>query len=68
MEYTTVLGDTFDSIAYKLYGDEKQAIRIIEANFEYADVVIFGAGTKLNIPEAEVVTNANLPPWKRGNE
>lgn len=66
MEYITVSGDTFDSIAFNFYGDEKQAIHIINANIEYAGVIIFGAGVALNIPEIEVISPSNLPPWKRG--
>lgn len=66
MEYQTVAGDTFDKIAYQHYGDEKEAIHIIEANMEYADTVIFGAGVHLTIPEIAVTTPSNLPPWKRG--
>ena len=68
MEYRTVSGDTFDSVAYQVYGDETQAIHIIKANIDYADVIIFGAGTVLKIPEIEVVSPTDLPPWKRGND
>lgn len=68
LEYRTVSGDTFDSIAYQIYGDETQAIHIIKANIEYANVIIFGGGTVLNIPEIEVISPANLPPWKRGDD
>ena len=67
MEYITVSGDTFDRIAYKHYGDEKHAINIIEANIDYAGIVIFGAGVRLNIPDIEISQTSNLPPWKRGN-
>lgn len=67
MEYKTVSGDTFDIIAYKFYGNEKQAIKIIEANINYANIIVFGAGTELNIPDIEIAQTSNLPPWKRGN-
>lgn len=67
MNYTTVSGDTFDIIAYKMYRDEKQALSIIESNIEYANVVIFSGGILLNIPEVKTVSTINLPPWKRGN-
>lgn len=66
MEYMTVLGDTFDKIAKLKYGDEKLAIHIIEANIEYSNVIIFGAGVKLKIPDIVVPRTSNLPPWKRG--
>lgn len=67
MEYETVLGDTFDIIAFKHYGDEKLAINIIEANIEYANVIVFGSGVKLTIPEIESTSSTNLPPWKRSD-
>lgn len=67
MKYSTVSGDTFDLIAYNQYGDEKMAIHIIEANIDYAHVVIFGAGTVLTIPSVDITPASNLPPWKRGD-
>lgn len=66
MKYTTVSGDTFDNIAYKMYGDEKHAISIIEANIYFAEVIIFSGGVELNIPKVETASTINLPPWKRG--
>ena len=33
--YTTIQGDTWDLIAYKLYGEEKYMKNLIEANEEY---------------------------------
>lgn len=69
MEYKTILGDTFDKIALKHYGDEKRAIDIIEANIEYADTIIFSSGVSLNIPKIkEVIAYSNLPPWKIGED
>jgi phage tail protein X len=67
MEYRTVSGDTFDKIAKLKYGDEKLALNIIEANIEYANIIVFGAGVNLNIPDIVVNQTANLPPWKRGD-
>ncbi|MFC4403323.1 tail protein X [Gracilibacillus xinjiangensis] len=67
MEYETVSGDTFDSIAKQFFDDEKLAIHVIKANVAYASVLIFGAGTILKIPDIEVAPSINLPPWKRGD-
>lgn len=66
MEYRTVSGDTFDIIAHEIYGDAKLAVHIIQANIEYADIIIFEANIKLKIPEIDTTTSINLPPWKRG--
>lgn len=66
MKYSTVSGDTFDIIAHQMYGDAKLAAYIIEANIEYADIIIFEANVQLEIPKIDTTTSINLPPWKRG--
>ncbi len=65
--YTTKQGDTFDSIAFDYYTEEKLASVIIQANTKYADVLIFDAGIDLIIPyiEENEDTPASLPPWAR---
>ncbi|MGL5904080.1 MAG: tail protein X [Cetobacterium sp.] len=64
--YTTVFGDTFDIIAYKVYSDSKAVSKIIEANTEYSGTFIFEAGVKLLIPASEeVIENGNIAPWRR---
>ena len=45
--YTTILGDTWDSIAYKLFDDSKSYNTLLELNPEYNDTVIFSAGVKI---------------------
>ena len=62
--YTTKQGDTWDGIAYSEYGDEMQMHLLIENNPQYADVVIFSAGTVLTIPEqVSELGRAPAPPW-----
>lgn len=66
--YTTVLGDTFDSIAKKQYGSEKYTKELMEANTQYLTTVIFSDGVILKIPEINEEVNeqsSNLPPWRR---
>lgn len=66
MIYTTIQGDKWDSIAYKVYGDTKFTDVLIEANIEHRDIFIFSAGVVLDIPEVETrITSDDLPPWKR---
>lgn len=48
--YTTIAGDTWDIIAYKVYGDDKDFERIMDANLSHIDTLLFSAGVKLNIP------------------
>lgn len=66
IEYTTREGDAFDSIALRMYYEEKLAHHIIAANPDYADVMIFGAGITLRIPVINAgELPATLPPWRR---
>lgn len=66
MTYTTVQGDKWDSIAYKVYGDVKYTDVLISANPEHRKIYIFSSGITLNVPEIEErVSSDSLPPWKR---
>lgn len=71
-QYTTVSGDTWDSIAYQTLGDYKYTDRLMKANIEYIDYYIFPSGITLNIPDIEELENEEmlsdetLPEWKRG--
>jgi phage tail protein X len=78
--YTVKLGDRWDSIAYKAYGDvgnitiEDRTISkiqyLIEANPTLPIAYDLVAGTILNIPIIDVVQNTSdslLPPWKRSS-
>lgn len=66
--YTTIQGDTWDGIAFRLWGREHLMSALIQANPDHADVLMFPAGVVLNVPEVNV--NAiqpitELPPWIR---
>ncbi len=66
--YTTVQGDTWDGIAYKILGDETHLTALMNLNFKYREYVIFPSGIVLTLPEIEVSTvsyKEKLPPWKR---
>lgn len=64
--YTTVLGDTWDMVSFKIWGNEKYAKELVEANLNYVEIVIFSAGTVLNVPDIAINTEdySSLPPWK----
>lgn len=66
-KYTTILGDTWDLIAYKVYGNSKAIKKIIASNEKYAGTYVFKAGIVLSIPPAEegVIQNENIAPWRR---
>lgn len=69
-EYLTIQGDTFDSISKKFYDSELLMGKIIDANPQYADVMVFEAGVKLSIPDAttDELEYSTLPPWRLNNE
>lgn len=62
--YITNTGDTWDLIAYKVYGNEKYMINLLQANEEYNNIVVFSGGLKIICPDIDVETANPLPPWK----
>ena len=66
MTYTTISGDEWDGICYKVYGDEMMMEQLMQANLEHINTVVFRAGVVLTVPDVEkVVTASDLPPWMR---
>lgn len=65
--YTTIQGDVWDLIAYKLYGDEKYMKNLIEANWQYIDVVVFSSGIVLNVPDIPDEEIEDMPFWREGD-
>ena len=62
--YEAIAGDTWDSIAFEFYTDEKKASLLIQENREYADTLIFEGGELLYIPVLEENENIGAPPWR----
>lgn len=52
--YTCSAGETYDSIALALYGDEKHASALLGANPELCRKMVFDGGETLRIPVVEV--------------
>ncbi len=65
--YTTIQGDTWDLIAYKLYGSEKYMKNLIEANWPLLEVLVFSSGTVINVPDIPEDSDTDAPFW-RSNE
>lgn len=65
MTYMTSQGDTWDMIAYKLYGSVKLLPLLINANGRHADTVIFSDGLVLQVPSEPEELPTELPPWRR---
>ena len=64
--YTTISGDTWDTVAYKVWGTEMYMDTLIKAHLEHKDTFIFPAGVTLTLPEIELEVSESLPPWKQG--
>ena len=50
MKYTACFGDTSDTVAYKVCGDEFECDALRRANRPYSDVLVFDGGELLVIP------------------
>ena len=65
MEYKTIQGDTWDAIAFKVYGNERLFPLLMSTNPQHVSTVIFDAGVTVVIPDPPEETADDLPPWKR---
>lgn len=69
-EYHCAANDSFDSVALEVYGDEKYAADLMNANPEYCGMTVFNGGEvllipTLDVPEDEEDAMANtIAPWK----
>lgn len=61
--HTTVTGEMWDMLSYRYYGSEHLFPVLIDANPDYADVIVFSAGVKLVIPDVDTTETAPVPPW-----
>ena len=65
-KYKTINGDTWDIIAKNIYGKEKYALQLMEANPDLLDNIIFEDGIFLIVPDIDINETSTLPPWKQG--
>lgn len=64
--YRTAEDDTFDSIAYAVYGEEQMRDLLFEYNPDYLSYIYFPAGLDLKIPLVEKVESVRTKaPWAR---
>mgnify|MGYP004663674901 FL=1 len=72
MLYQCVAGETFDSVALEIYGNEKYACELLTANPELCLVTMFSGGEFLSIPVVEIISDEDeeeetvpvTAPWK----
>ena len=61
-------GDTWDSVAYRIWGkgaDQAFMSDLIDANPLYVEVTVFPANIEITVPDVEDKTAVTLPPWRR---
>lgn len=62
--YSTIQGDEWDLVCFKVYGTESVMDTLMHANLHLINIAQFSAGTIINLPEINtVVENKDLPPW-----
>lgn len=61
--YTTISGDTWDKMALELLGSEYLFPLLLQANPSHRHVLVFSAGTVLNIPDVEAEYYSDVPEW-----
>lgn len=69
-QYQCVAGETYDSVALAVYGDERHSCELLCANPGLSLITVFTGGELLDLPlitapDADGSISAN-PPWKRG--
>ena len=62
--YTTRAKQQWDEIALEVYGDEKHADILMQANPQALGTYQFPAGVVLNTPELAEKQTTELPPWR----
>ena len=69
--YHCAANESFDSIALKMYGHEKYAEALMEANPAYCGVAVFDGGEILALPLIDIPRNTTeramantIAPWK----
>lgn len=67
-KYTTVQGDTWDLISYKVYGSEKYIGNLMQANFALLDYTVFPSGVKVIVPALPIEETDESPEWRTLDE
>ena len=67
--YVTSQGDTWDSIAYDLFGSEEYMGILMDANLDLLDILVFSSGTVIQVPEEmPEETDDDMPFWRQDND
>lgn len=63
--YTTIQGDTWDLISFKLFGSEKYMKNLIEANWPLLETLVFSSGTVIMVPDLPEESDEDAPFWRQ---
>ena len=63
--YSTIQGDMWDWIAFKVYGREGCMSELLKANEQHREITVFPAGVQLTCPDIPAESSRVLPPWRR---
>ena len=70
-KYRCAGGETFDSVALMLYGDERYAAQLITVNPELVGMRAFAGGEMLRLPDMEITDETgeeayagSVAPWR----
>ena len=68
-QYLCVAGETFDSVALVVYGNEKYAVELLCANPAACSITRFTGGELLDLPVVEIPAPSDngapvTAPWK----
>ena len=67
--YVTSQGDTWDSIAYDLFGSEEYMGILMDANLDLLGILVFSSGTVIQVPEEmPEETDEDMPFWRQDND
>lgn len=66
--YTTIQGDTWDMIAYRLFGNEAYMEEMMMENLPYIDTLVFSSGTVLSVPELQEGQDEDIPFWREDDD
>jgi phage tail protein X len=66
--YTTISGQTWDQIAYEVYGNEHYCDKLMDANRDKLHYFVFPDGISLKIPSiesmAQTAVSSDYPAWR----
>lgn len=67
--YRCSAGETFDQVALNIYGHERYAADLMNANPGYVHLAVFAGSEALSLPVVEIPENRNeyaptKAPWK----